>query len=537
MSLIFFQARSNEAQHNVEKRQVGVLARTGALPQGKRSVEALARNGELPIHTNEKRDNNNNEYILDLLIQELAAAEGLSRLHLQALTERLLQEKEDEMEQENSFEDADKRSVSALARTGKFPQKRSMEAMARSGYLIKPASQDQQDLLDPDEFLGKNDDDMLDVDEGLNEGKRGGLAALAKHGYIGKREGTDDDGGIDDLDLYLRYLNDQDENLKDFDEKRHIGAARNFINDKRHLGSARNFIIGDGKRNLGSLRNFGKRNLGSARNFGGKRNIGAARNFMEDKRNLASFKNYLSGKRNVGSALRFMSQNDKRNVGAARNFFIDENKRNVGAARNFFLSGSKKNLGAARNFFYGKRNLASFARDGGFSSLKYPSSREYEWDDEFDFDDFHNDDKRYLGSFLRNQRYLGSVKGKRNLASFKNFGKRFDDEEGAALYYGDDQDEDIGEVMNDDQAAIEKRQTKEKEEHVNGTVTKSEKTKEEVNKKRTKREAFIESPGEYPMPVLQNSKGTDYEDLMASLVDEESQNDVEKRFLGKSSYM
>lgn len=444
------------------------------------------------------------------------------------------------MEQENSFEDVDKRSVSALARAGGLPQKRSMEAMARSGYLLKPTQTDEQpqQLLDPDDFLGKTDKsgDEDEYEDAVSLGKRGGLASLAKHGYIGKREGADDD---DDLNLYLRYLNDQDEDWKDEDEKRHIGAARNFLNDKRHIGSARNFIIGEGKRNLGSLRNFGKRNLGSARNFGGKRNIGAARNFMEDKRNLASFKNYLSGKRNVGSALRFLAQNDKRNVGAARNFFTDENKRNLGAARNFFLSGSKKNLGAARNFFYGKRNLASFARDGGFSSLKYPSSKEYDWDDEFDFDDFHPDDKRYLGSFLRNQRYLGSVKGKRNLASLKNFGKRFDDEEGAVLYYGndEDEDEDIGALMNEDQTAIEKRQTKEKEGNVNGTVSKSEKTKEEINKKRTKREAFIKSPGEYPMPVLQNSKGTDYEDLLAAFVDEESQNDVEKRFLGKSSYM
>lgn len=497
---------------------------------------ALARNGELPIRLNDKREDNNsnsnNEYIMDLLIQELAAAEGLSRLHLQALTERLLQQRRDAMEQENSFESFDKRSVAALARAGGLPQKRSMEAMARSGYLIKPTSTDQQpDLLDPDDFLGKSDAELLDLNEGFEvaDGKRGGLASLAKHGYIGKREGYDLYEDPDEGEL----LNDDDEFYED---KRHLGAAKNFLSDKRHIGSARNFLIGEGKRNIGSLRNFGKRNLGSARNFGGKRNLGAARNFMSDKRNIGSFKNYLSGKRNVGSALRFLARNDKKNVGAARNFFVDENKRNIGAARNFFSSGSKKNLGAARNFFYGKRNLASFARDGGFSSVKYPSSKNFAWDDEIDFDDFHDEDKRYLGSFLRNQRYLGSLKGKRNLGSFRNFGKRFDDDEEAMIYYSntnnnnDDDDDDLSDGNQDEEdGEKKKRQT----ENFNGTVI-----HEEHNKNRTKREAFIESPqGEYPMPVFQNSKGTDYEDLLAAFADEESQNDVEKRFLGKSSFM
>lgn len=496
------------------KRQVGVLARTGALPQGKRSVEALARNGELPVHNHNKRDSGN-DYILDLLIQELAAAEGLSRLHLQALTERLLQQREDGMEQENSFEDMDKRSLSSLARTGGFPSK-------RGGYLVKPAqgaSDQQPDLLDPDDFLGKNDLELLAVNGGLYvaDDKRGGLASLAKHGYIGKREG-------EDFNDYLDEYDDMD--------KRNLGAAKNFLGkrddeEKRNIGAAKNFLGGGEKRHLGSFRNFGKKNVGAARNF-----------FSDNKRNLASVKNFLS------------STGGKRHIGAARNFLSDENKRNIGAAKNFFLSGSKKNLGSARNFFYGKRSLASFARDGGFSSLKYPSSKEYAWDDdEFDFDDFHEDEKRYLGSFLRNQRYLGSLggrpyTGKRNLASFKNFGKRFeDDEDIAKRYYAtllrqgrqavDDHDnEDVGELLNEELSTIEKRQV-----HVNSTGKEIlEETKlQGDNKNRTKRDAYIS--GEYPMPVLQNTKPSDYEDFLAALAEEAEPNDVEKRFLGKSSFL
>lgn len=50
-----------------------------------------------------------------------------------------------------------------------------------------------------------------------------------------------------------------------------------------------------------------------------------------------------------------------------------------------------------RNFFC-KKNLGSLARDGGFSSLKYPVKNQ-NWDDDFDFDDFHDDNKKNLGVF------------------------------------------------------------------------------------------------------------------------------------------
>ncbi|KAL0275227.1 UNVERIFIED_CONTAM: hypothetical protein PYX00_003153 [Menopon gallinae] len=368
----------------MEKRQVGVLARSGALPQGKRSVEALARNGELPVPSSEKRGNAE-EYVLDQLIRELGTAEGLSRMRVQALAEKL---------QSEEYEDAvGKRSVASLARNSELPQKRVVTH--RSGYLIRPLHETEEtDLLDPDDFLGKGGVDMLAVNGGFNVAD-GSLASFAKHGY-------GDEFGYDEYD---------DET--DAIDKRHVGAARNFLfggSSKRNLASLKNFLSSAGKR---TVVNFGKRNVGAARNF-----------LLSDKRNVGAFKNFLS--------------TEKRNLGAARNFLLDEGKRN---------------LGAARDFLYGKRNLASFARDGGFSSLRYPSMKDYDWDDVFDFDDFHEEED------------------KRNLGASRNFGKRSAPEKATS-------------------------ETPEK------------------GKARTKRDAYLDAQtDEYPMPVLQASGELDYGDV------------------------
>lgn len=396
----------------MEKRQVGVLARSGALPQGKRSVEALARNGELPVPRDEKRGNAE-EYVLDQLIRELGTAEGLSHLRVQALAEKLQNEESDEA--------VGKRSIASLARNSELPQKRVV--IHRSGYLLRPLHENEEtDLLDPDDFLGKSGVDMLAVNGGFNVAD-GSLASFAKHGYddeFGYNEYDDESGEVD---------------------KRHVGAARNFLyggRPKRNLASLKNFLSSARKR---TVVNFGKRNVGAAKNFA-----------LSDKRNVGAFKNFLS--------------TEKRNLGAARNFLLDDGKRNEGNDL------GKRNLGAARDFLYGKRNLASFARDGGFSNLKYPSMKDYDWDDVFDFDDFHDEEEE---------------REKRNLGATRNFGKRSVPEKAAT-------------------------ETSEK------------------GKTRTKRDTYLETQtDEYPMPVLQASGELDYGDV------EPLPNDLQlqKRFLGK----
>lgn len=341
---------------------MGVLARTGVLPQGKRGVESLARNGELPgKRTGVSPEDQQRIYRIANWMTEMDATQ---RLH-------------DALEHEM--------------------MKRNMEAMARSGYLVKPATEapePRSDLFDPEDFLGKVEAELLANEESFNEAadKRGGLASLARHGYVGKREEGDD---------------------------------KNVL-DKRNVASYKSFLSRYGKRNIGAFRNFnsGKRHVGAARNFMGKRDYLGDEDGDEDYEEEEE-------KRNIGSARRFTG---KRNLGSARNFLYD-GKRNLGSARQFLASGSKKNLGAARNFYYGKRNLASLARDGGFSDLRQLRREEdYPWDEDedFDFDDYHENEKRYLASFLKHQagkRYLGSLRaGKRNLAAFKNLGKRFDAE-------------------------------------------------------------------------------------------------------------
>lgn len=441
---------------------MGVLARSGALPQGKRSVGALARNGELPGKRAELGlEERQRLYRLSNWLREIDAA-----IRLQEALEHDL-------------------------------AKRNMEAMARAGYLVKPATEPPEPrigLLDSEDFLGKVDSDWLDAENedgfGEAEGKRGGLASLARHGYIGKRNDDEDD---------------------DDDVKRSIGAARNFLSlaDKRNIASVKSFISRYGKRNLGSFRNFGS----------GKRNLGSVRNSYDD----FDYGDDFDEKRNVGSARRFQG---KRNLGAARNFLFTENKKNLGAARQFFASGNKKNLGAARNFYYGKRNIASFARDGGFNILKH-SGREddYPWEDEdeFDFDDFHEDDKRHLASFLKNQsgkRYLGSLRaGKRNVAAFRNFGKRLADADTSG--FSDSSDEDVNEFLGkelDGASTIEKRETKETKD---GGAGQGQGHEGGTRRKRAAEFAF--SPNELN-PDLQDYG--DYEDDLRV-------NSFEKRFLGK----
>lgn len=372
----------------IEKRQVGVLARSGVLPQGKRGVESLARNGDLPGKRSVlSQDERQRLYRIANWMTEMDATQ---RLH-------------DALEHEM--------------------MKRNMEAMARSGYLVKPATdapESRSDPFDPEDFLGKVDAELLANEEGFNAAaeKRGGLASLARHGYVGKR---------------------------DDDEKRSIGAAKNFLSDKRNIASYKSYVSRYGKRNIGSFRNFnsGKRHLGAARNFLGKRDY-----FVDDEGDDAEDydeEEEMNEKRNIGSARRFTG---KRNLGSARNFLSTEGKRNLGAARQFFASGNKKNLGAARSFYFGKRNLASLARDGGFSDLRQLRHEEdYPWDEDedFDFDDYHENDKRHLAAFLKNQsgkRYLGSLRaGKRNIAAFKNLGKRAFDAEGQSA------DEDVDDIL------------------------------------------------------------------------------------------
>lgn len=133
----------------MEKRQIGVLARTGALPQGKRSVEVLARNGELPVY-NSPKINSFNEG-LDSFVEDRGNPENVNAHKLQ-----------DRLEISKDEEDAGnwrKRSLEALARNSQFPQKRiPAEGIWKSGYLVTPLREkapQPSDIFDPDEFLGE----------------------------------------------------------------------------------------------------------------------------------------------------------------------------------------------------------------------------------------------------------------------------------------------------------------------------------------------------------------------------------------------
>ncbi|KAK6629993.1 hypothetical protein RUM43_003814 [Polyplax serrata] len=133
--------------HYLDKRQIGVLARTGALPQGKRSVEVLARNGELPILRNPK--DTRQEETLNSLIKKSQGGETLDATYDREKEVGKLFQNENYGKRFSNDENDEDYNIQV--------EKKLSEIMSRSGYLIRPAQNGDKEslnLFDPQDLLG-----------------------------------------------------------------------------------------------------------------------------------------------------------------------------------------------------------------------------------------------------------------------------------------------------------------------------------------------------------------------------------------------
>ncbi|XP_066908264.1 neuropeptide-like 1 isoform X2 [Halyomorpha halys] len=259
-----------------EKRYIAALAKNGDYPRlawnkkyhsledipfgqdpiedNKRYLGALARTGDLRVarEREDKRDD------VDSLIRDIASADDLRRLRLEALREELMKERDDEPEQDDDT-DNDKRSLASIARAGGIPGKRSVEALARIG-LLKPITTTHDFTEDLNDYEKK-----ISSDEFEDE-KRGGISSLARNGYYNNKRTVDEE-------------------------------LEELMNEVYGIGE---------KRNVASL----------ARGFNLPQN-GKRSEEIEDKRNLQSIMRDRGGKRDgyTNNAIPFVN-NDKRNVGA-----------------------------------------------------------------------------------------------------------------------------------------------------------------------------------------------------------------------------
>ena len=259
-----------------EKRYIAALAKNGEYPRpswnkkyhsledipygedhiqdSKRYLGALARTGDLRVarEREEKRDE------VDSLIRDIASADDLRRLRLEALREELMKERDEEPEQEGE-PDENKRTMASIARGGGIPGKRSVEALARIG-LLKPITTTHDFTDDINDYEKK-----ISSDEFEDE-KRNGISSLARNGYYNNKRTVDEE-------------------------------LEELMNEVYGIGE---------KRNVASL----------ARSFSIPQN-GKRSEEMEDKRNLPSVMRDRSGKRDgyTNNAIPFVND-DKRNVGA-----------------------------------------------------------------------------------------------------------------------------------------------------------------------------------------------------------------------------
>ncbi|XP_066992456.2 neuropeptide-like 1 isoform X2 [Anabrus simplex] len=557
-----------EAPHDVDKRNVGSLARTGQLPyrpEGKRYVAALARNGDLPFLVRKewnkklhpvmsshrgllqpekryvgalakgggirmgKRDGGEDEEV-ETLLEDIVATEELRRLQLNALKNELLQEEDSLQEQ-----DEQKRSIASLARSGNLPfreGKRSVEALARGGYL--PINK-QQSVRDDDmgnggigkrsvstlakngqlQMIGPHNIAMDDTDEDENntEDKRGGIGSLARNGYLHQKKSFADEP--ENLDELIQELYNEEQDVY----KRNIGSL------------ARNSYL-PGKRNIGSLARFG--GFPGLRYTGSKKSDNDIDLFFpeEEKRNLASlarsgFFPVHEGKRYLGSLARgrglpfnsaMSKKDDLMDIG-------EEVKRNIGAmARNWHLPEYVK-YGKRINFLgnefdgdesdieeIAKRYVAALLRQGRLpvgENANYDSSEyNFQSQEEEEKEAFPEEDKRHIGSLAASKAFQVHKKSSRSTGSD---GKAYNSEQ-------------------EPQKAVPPPEG-------------ANKTKREVNvaaegsSRRNKRQAYLgpsSSSDEYPMPVLQNSDLFDYEDMLEVMSGGAA---PEKRFLGRIPQM
>nr|CAD7398421.1 unnamed protein product [Timema cristinae] len=382
-------------QHNLDKRHVGVLARTGLLPfQGKRYVATLARNGDLPYIAHREWDKKvhpmmsgggnyelGKRYVgalaksgnlpfnregrgddgvgkIESILQGILETEDLWKSQVQELKLELLKEELETLEEasdDNGFEeDVNKRSIASLARSGNLPfkggeGKRSVEALARSGYLPAPKAPE------------SSEDSQMDASQEADLLGKRSIASLAKSGQLqhtssqfvngdllkDEFDGEGKRGGIGSL-ARNGYLNNKKDNGNRDLERLMQQLYQDEGIDKRNIGSlARSFNLPqNGKRNLGSLARSG--GFSQLRFSPSKKDDdnGSESDYYRDdeKRNLGAFvksRQTPLGKRYLGSALR--SRNSALSTISKKDEMDDEEKRNVGAmARNRLLPFGKR---------------------------------------------------------------------------------------------------------------------------------------------------------------------------------------------------
>lgn len=491
-----FQVIAEDAvKESVEKRQVSVLARDGNLPfegkryvgkepqssktsdngwsrnedpsvflaTNKRYVGALAKTGDLAQFKQAKRNED-----VDTLMDYLRKGEEMRRLRLEALREEMLREAEEDYEV-----DAEKRSLSSLARAGEFPMRASkrggIASMARSGFLGRAPSSFY------DDELGKRGISSLARNGQLPSfGKRGGVSSLMRNGFSHQKRSYGSD-----LDRYQ---------FGEFD----VLYKRNLASLARDYG----------------LPNMGKRNIASFAKNGWLPNYGSGPkrsayeyedldDIDESKRNLPSLlRNRMSpltaGKRYLGA---FVATNK---LPYSRQS-SDDFKRNIGS----ILRNSEFQQGR----IFGKRDWddeddmsEDMTNDYVLPQLSNP--QEYSENDEGkDFSDYSNledidEQKRHIGSVLSQKSFMRKKKS----------------------ITPEDQLEEQPPTTSSPTKSLSD------ENKMNNDIQR--------NNIRQKREAFadISDSDEYTMPVLQNTQSMEYEDENR----DNEETPRKKRYFGKS---
>nr|CAD7196477.1 unnamed protein product [Timema douglasi] len=570
-------------QHNLDKRHIGVLARTGLLPfQGKRYVATLARNGDLPYIAHREWDKKvhpmmsgggnyelGKRYVgalaksgnlpfnregrgddgvgkIESILQGILETEDLWKSQVQELKLELLKEELETLEEasdDNGYEeDVNKRSIASLARSGNLPfkggeGKRSVEALARSGYLPAPKAPE------------SSEDSQMDASQEADLLGKRSIASLAKSGQLqhassqfvngdllkDEFDGEGKRGGIGSL-ARNGYLNNKKDNGNRDLERLMQQLYQDEGMDKRNIGSlARSFNLPqNGKRNLGSIARSG--GFSQLRFSPSKKDDdnGSESDYYRDdeKRNLGAFvksRQTPLGKRYLGSTLR--SRNSALSTISKKDEMDDEEKRNVGAmARNRLLP-------------FGKR------------------------DDDEDETNLEDVAERYVESLLRHDAGViegdenPGAEGKRHISSLKSGYKPHKKSSrstgsDSAAYHINESDSQVttkkpqavetspgnrkvkrSAGLHQDPLAKEENQipaTMTEGKHHESTTVREVHADVDGSTRRQKRETAYLIPApelsdEYPMPVLQNSDLFDYEDLEELMSGAAA---PEKRFLG-----
>ncbi|XP_046672505.1 uncharacterized protein LOC124362226 isoform X3 [Homalodisca vitripennis] len=499
------------AKESVEKRQVSVLARDGHLPyQGKRYVGekqpesktpessweydssadldpsvflvtnkryvgALAKTGDLARYKQQqdKRDE------VDTLIDELLTAEELRRIRLEALREELLRQGEEEEDEI----DAEKRSLSSLARSGSFPlreDKRSIASMARAGYLKSPAS-----FAPLDEYDKRGIASIARNGQLSSFGKRGGIASVMRNGFSYQKRNFDS------------YLDDLILDEYDAADKRNVASLARAYN----------------------LPSMGKRNIAAFARNGWLSDFGPNSKKSTDD----EWYDMDESKRNLPSLLR------------NRVSPLSEGKRYLGA----FVANNRLPY-TKQKYDDSKRNIVSMARNWNFPDSYRLGKRDW-YEDVISNDDLA---KRYVSSLLKQ----GPIPlSSDNVESNSDENQNFNSDQQSKDENTEDMEEKrhVGSFMAHKSFAMRKKKSISPEDQFGEqapTVSSLAKSRSDENKMnneiqkthRQKRDAFADfsaASDEYPMPVMQNTDTSDYEDGNSRSSSEE-QSTRKKRYFG-----